>query len=216
MTVRSARESGFTLLELIVAAGILALIAVFSWRGLDTLIREREAITASQSTIDVMQRSFARVERDAMLASDVQLDGSGTMRLIGGGASSIEGAGAATVEYRLASGAWTRSVVGVDRAPLVMIDGIASLTMEAWAPGPRGGAWVRAKEIAAEPGPAPAVAGAQPPSASNQAPPPTPAGAPAGRSAQGTGAIAAATGVRIAFALADGTRIVRSFIVGGA
>jgi prepilin-type N-terminal cleavage/methylation domain-containing protein len=219
-------QRGFTLLELIVAAGILALIAVFSWRGLDTLIREREAIAASQATIDVMQRSFARVERDAMLASDVQLDGSGAMRLVAGGASSIEGAGPATVEYRLESGTLTRSVVGVDRAPLVMIGGIASLTMEAWSPAPRGGgAWVATKGVAVDaPPPAPGAVGG--PAAATPAPPGNPVQSPSTQSngtvppsaqapAGPAPVIAAATGIRVSLALVDGSRIVRSFIVGG-
>jgi prepilin-type N-terminal cleavage/methylation domain-containing protein len=229
------RERGFTLLELIVAAGILALIAVFSWRGLDALIREREAIVASQSVIDVMQRSFARIERDALLASDVQLDDSGSMQLVAGSAS-IEGVAATTVEYRLVDGSLIRSVAGVDRAPLTMIEGVTSLVMEAWAPGPRGGAWVRTKGVAPE-APSPAIVGAAngPNSGANAAPPGTPPGqqqqqpplpgtalpaqqqgnAPGTPPAVAPPAVAAATGIRMTFALADGSRIVRDFIVGG-
>jgi prepilin-type N-terminal cleavage/methylation domain-containing protein len=228
------RERGFTLLELIVAAGILALIAVFSWRGLDALIREREAIVASQSVIDVMQRSFARIERDALLASDVQLDDS-SMQLIAG-SSSIEGVAATTVEYRLVDGALIRSVAGVDRAPLTMIEGVTSLVMEAWAPAPRGGAWVRTKGAAPEL-PPPAIAGAAngPNNGANAAAPGTPPGqqqqqptppgtalptqqqgnAPGASPAVAPPAVAAATGIRMTIALGDGSRIVRDFIVGG-
>jgi prepilin-type N-terminal cleavage/methylation domain-containing protein len=230
------REHGFTLLELIVAAGILALIAVFSWRGLDALIREREAIVASQSVIDVMQRSFARIERDALLASDVQLDDS-SMQLIAGSAS-IEGVAATTVEYRLVDGALIRSVAGVDRAPLTMIEGVTSLVMEAWAPAPRGGAWVRTKGAAPEL-PPPVVSGAAngqnngqnngangaapgtPPVQQQPSPPGTALPTQQQGNAPGTPpvaappAIAAATGIRMTIALADGSRIVRDFIVGG-
>jgi prepilin-type N-terminal cleavage/methylation domain-containing protein len=234
MTCRSITryERGFTLLELIVAAGILALIAVFSWRGLDALIREREAIVASQSVIDVMQRSFARIERDALLASDVQLDDS-SMQLVAG-SSSIEGVAATTVEYRLVDGALIRSVAGVDRAPLTMIDGVTSLVMEAWAPGPRGGSWVRTKGAAPEL-PPPTVGGApsgqngtiaaaqgatpvqqqQPPLPGTALPAQQPGNAPGTPPVAAPPAVAAATGIRMTIALADGSRIVRDFIVGG-
>ncbi|MEO8936821.1 MAG: prepilin-type N-terminal cleavage/methylation domain-containing protein [Burkholderiaceae bacterium] len=227
MTRRPHRQAGFTLLELIVAAGILALIAVFSWRGLDTLIREREAIAASQAIIDGIQRAFARVERDAMLANDAQLDDGGTLRLVAG-ASSVEGAPAATVEYRLVSGALVRTVVGADRAPLVVLGDVTALSLEAWLPARGGGAWVKSKPPASEP----------PPPSTN---PPGKTAAAAGASAANTGAavptrsagvtnmtggvrtpqgaaapiVAAATGVRLSFDRADGTRVVRTFMVGG-
>ena len=223
---------GFTLLELIVAAGILALIAVFSWRGLDALVREREAIAASQATIDVMQRSFARVERDALLASDVQLDAQ-SMKLLAG-TSSIDGATGSNVEYRLAGGALTRVVAGVDRAPLTMIDGVTSLVMETWAPTPRGGSWVRVKGdptdgpvvVGAPNNGGPAVYGVSPMQAPQDPGPGTPAAASQQPGAAGaTSAPAApqnaappsnaATGIRMTIALADGSTVVRTFIVGG-
>jgi prepilin-type N-terminal cleavage/methylation domain-containing protein len=216
--------AGFTLLELIVAAGILALIAVFSWRGLDALVREREAIAASQVTIDGLQRAFARLERDALSASDAELDGAGDLQLVAG-LSSVEGTPAATVAYRFADGRLTRSVVGVDRAPLVLLDGIPALSMEAWQPGPRGGAWVRIKGPAMEvpvaraagSGIAPPVnlplanatspSDAQQPLVVNQPSPPSPQAAAA--------AVAPATGIRVTFLRADGQPVVRAFMVGG-
>lgn len=231
---RATFARGFTLLELIVAAGILALIAVFSWRGLDALIREREAIAASQSTIDVLQRSFARIERDALLAGDVQVDEDGTMRLAAGLASAGD-ASSPTVEYRLLGGALTRSVAGIDSAPQVLIDGVATLVAEAWTPAPRGGGWLRVKGAATEVvrPPAPPAPG----SAANNTPPNGAAGAgnttagPAqvGVQAPAAGApsaptnplqaigptVAAATGVRLSIVRIDGAKIVRSFLVGG-
>ncbi len=226
--MRRARERGFTLLELIVAAGIMALIAVFSWRGLDALIREREAIAASQAAIDVIQRTFARVERDALLAYDAQLEENGTMRLVAG-TSSIDGTPAATVEYRLLSGALTRSVVGTDAAPTVLLDGVTTLSLEAYVPAAGGGAWVRSKSAASEPV-RPRPDGANAPGNPN-----TPAVVPGAPPLRGSAApnipgvargsvqpaatgpiVAAATGIRLIFVRSDGSRVTRSFMVGGA
>ncbi len=223
-------SAGFTLLELIVAAGILALIAVFSWRGLDTLLREREAIASSQETIDAMQRSFARLERDAMLARDAQLDGSGTLRLVSGDAA---------VEYRFTDGALTRTGDGADEAnsaPMVLQAGIAKLVIEAWTAGAKGG-WVRTKGLATEPLAPPPQQGrpvgpgtslpttgtnANPtpvanPAASPTAPNPTAAaanGAAGPLTALGQPLVEAATGIRVSIARLGGTEVVRIFLIG--
>jgi prepilin-type N-terminal cleavage/methylation domain-containing protein len=223
-----AHSAGFTLLELIVAAAILALIAVFSWRGLDTLLREREAIASSQETIDAMQRSFARIERDAMLARDAQLDGSGALRLVSGEAG---------VEYRLVDGALTRRADGDAAAPMILQAGIAKLVIEAWTAGAKGG-WVRVK-AAATPPPPPASPPQQqqgqqgqqqplqtgvaatsnpevPAPAADNANNPTgntnPSGGPTVAVPQPI--VAAATGIRMSIARVDGTEVVRVFLIG--
>ncbi|MGI9026678.1 MAG: PulJ/GspJ family protein [Burkholderiaceae bacterium] len=225
----SHRAAGFTLLELIVAASILALIAVFSWRGLDTLLRERDAIASSQETIDVMQRSFARIERDAMLARDAEIDDSGALRLVSGNAA---------VEYRVVDGALTRATEGAS-APMVLQSGIAKLVIEAWTAGAKGGAWVRVKGLATEPlppppqQPRPAGVVASPNAASNPGAPPATANNAANSAALGTAAatgnanppagpltalgqplVAAATGIRLSIARVDGTEVVRIFLIG--
>ena len=212
------RDAGFTLLELIVAASILALIAVFSWRGLDTLLREREAIASSQESIDAMQRSFARIERDAMLARDAQLDDTGALRLV---------AGDAAVEYRLVDGALMRAIDG-ETAPLVLQTGIAKLAVEAWTAGTKGH-WARTKAAATEPvapppqPPRPAGviaqgsnAGANAPAAATASNPASPIAA----SAAGPAVTAPqppvppATGIRVSIARTDGTKVVRVFLIG--
>jgi len=56
---------GFTLIELLVAITILAIVAVLGWRGLDSIIRARVALTSSMEQTRGTQLSFAQLENDS-------------------------------------------------------------------------------------------------------------------------------------------------------
>jgi general secretion pathway protein J len=60
---------GFTLIELLVAIAILALIAVLAWRGLDQIVRGRDAIMESMADERVMALLFDQVAIDARQAA---------------------------------------------------------------------------------------------------------------------------------------------------
>ncbi|MBA5637228.1 prepilin-type N-terminal cleavage/methylation domain-containing protein [Duganella sp. LX20W] len=66
MTARrhSPRARGFTLIELLVAISILAIVAVLGWRGLDGIIRSRQALTAQMEQTRGMQLAFAQMQSD--------------------------------------------------------------------------------------------------------------------------------------------------------
>jgi general secretion pathway protein J len=57
-------QSGFTLVELLVAISILAIVAVLGWRGLDGIIRARVALTNQMETTRGMQLAFAQMQSD--------------------------------------------------------------------------------------------------------------------------------------------------------
>lgn len=77
-------QRGFTLIELLVAIAILAIVAVLGYRGLDGIVRAREALTAQMETTRGMQLAFAQMQSDgehlagqqeigrAMLGADAQ------------------------------------------------------------------------------------------------------------------------------------------------
>ncbi|HTD02349.1 PulJ/GspJ family protein [Undibacterium sp.] len=56
---------GFTLIELLVAITILAIVAVLGWRGLDSIVRARVALTSSMEQTRGTQISFAQLENDS-------------------------------------------------------------------------------------------------------------------------------------------------------
>ena len=58
------RRNGFTLVELLVAISILAIVAVLGWRGLDGIVRARVALTAQMEVTRGMQLAFAQMQSD--------------------------------------------------------------------------------------------------------------------------------------------------------
>jgi general secretion pathway protein J len=57
-------RGGFTLVELLVAISILAIVAVLGWRGLDGIIRARVALTNQMEITRGMQLAFAQMQSD--------------------------------------------------------------------------------------------------------------------------------------------------------
>ena len=58
------RRAGFTLVELLVAITILAIVAVLGWRGLDGIVRARIALTNNLDQTRAMQLTFAQMQSD--------------------------------------------------------------------------------------------------------------------------------------------------------
>ncbi len=67
--IAARRERGFTLIELMVAIAILAVIAVLSWRGLDQIMRGRQTITSAMEDERVFVQLFDQLRIDARQAA---------------------------------------------------------------------------------------------------------------------------------------------------
>jgi general secretion pathway protein J len=58
------RTGGFTLVELLVAITVLAIVAVLGWRGLDGIVRARIALNSNMEQTRGMQLAFAQMQSD--------------------------------------------------------------------------------------------------------------------------------------------------------
>jgi general secretion pathway protein J len=70
---RHLRPRGFTLVELLVAISILAMVAVLGWRGLDGIVRARVSLTEQMETTRGMQLAFAQMQSDCEHIADTDL-----------------------------------------------------------------------------------------------------------------------------------------------
>lgn len=69
---------GFTLLEILVAATLMALTAVLCWRGLDSVLRARDRIVVASDDLRAMAVAVAQLEDDVRRAAPVRLTRVGT------------------------------------------------------------------------------------------------------------------------------------------
>ncbi|MDR5733234.1 MULTISPECIES: PulJ/GspJ family protein [Caballeronia] len=105
------RQRGFTLLEMLIAIAILAVIAVLSWRGLDSIIRSRATITNSMEDERVVAQLFDQMRIDARQAATDDEAGQPAVSLGNGSLQIVRGVFAPNtaprlqvVRYRLSSG----------------------------------------------------------------------------------------------------------------
>jgi general secretion pathway protein J len=64
MTPSTKNQSGFTLLEVLVAIGIFSVVAIISYSTLDTYLDQRERLTSHYGKLERLQRLFILLQRD--------------------------------------------------------------------------------------------------------------------------------------------------------
>jgi general secretion pathway protein J len=75
-------QRGLTLVELLVAIGVLAIVAVMGWRGLDTIVRARVTLTQDLDNTRGLQLAFAQMQNDCtQIASPTLLQGRQALRV---------------------------------------------------------------------------------------------------------------------------------------
>jgi len=60
------KQAGFTLLELVIALAIFALLGLASWRLFDTVVRVQHSTSGHEQDLRSLQRAIGVIERDAL------------------------------------------------------------------------------------------------------------------------------------------------------
>lgn len=129
------RQSGFTLLELLVAIAIFALVAVMAYGGLNTVIRQSGIVQDATEKLGVRQHGLLQLQQDLTLAVDRPVRdalGGQVPAFLGGGVDllSLTRLGVANPwgepRAQLARVFWRLTGDQLERAELMPVDGTVS------------------------------------------------------------------------------------------
>ena len=153
------RAAGFTLVELLVAISILAIVAVLGWRGLDGVVRARITLTAQIEATRGMQLAFAQMQSDAEHLTDAAiiqnrpnlLAANDSMIMVRNVFREFEPTRVQVVAYRVVDGVlqrresmatrdlmqldamWRAATSGTDTtAPVALQSGVLGMTVQTW------------------------------------------------------------------------------------
>lgn len=105
-------SKGFTLIEVLVASAILALMALISWRGIDGMFKTQMALQSRSDATQTLQVGLAQWRTDldnmVVLQSTPALDWDGRVLRITRQHSQDPQAGVQVVAWTLGNGQWTR------------------------------------------------------------------------------------------------------------
>lgn len=76
-------QQGFTLIEVMVAIMLMALVSVIAWRGLDSVTRADQHLQASTEQTEGLLRALNQMQRDISLRASVELAEPGTAKEAG-------------------------------------------------------------------------------------------------------------------------------------
>ncbi|MEB0048382.1 MULTISPECIES: prepilin-type N-terminal cleavage/methylation domain-containing protein [unclassified Pseudomonas] len=67
------RQQGFTLIEVMVAIMLMAIVSVIAWRGLDSVTRADAHLQASTEQTEALLRTLNQLERDVAMRASIEL-----------------------------------------------------------------------------------------------------------------------------------------------
>ncbi|MDO4232085.1 MAG: prepilin-type N-terminal cleavage/methylation domain-containing protein [Lautropia sp.] len=160
---RTHPARGFTLIELLIAVGLLAILAVLSWRGLDTILQSRNRLVAESNGLRSLTIALAQLEDDLLqtwpirnLSSNIrpivvrqERNGGQELALVREVARRGEATRIQRIVYRVANGRLERGFSEQERQPggsgvvggavqaLIwqpILEDVRSMTLRGWVP----------------------------------------------------------------------------------
>lgn len=154
----SVRQQGFTLIEVLIAIALMAMVSLLSWQGLERVSAARDWLGEQSADQAVVLRTLGQVERDLNRAYAGAPAESGGSTLFPPGIQVGQSAGAALLDIVRATpegglwqritwrlrpdGLWRYSGTPAARYPLpepaegvLLMPGATSLAVRAWVPG---------------------------------------------------------------------------------
>lgn len=227
----SLRRRGFTLVEVLVALAVMAVLAALAWRGTDAMLRSREVNDEALGRSQRLATILTQWEQDLDALDDtgvvpaLSFDGR-TLRLTRGTPAGVQ-----LVAWAVRDGVWQRwtatpvtrggelqeqwlrsqQLLGNEATQVRLVDGVADWQIYFY----RGNAWSNAQSSAdLANARAPAQADAQSDAAAAPGEAASGGGSGGTGTATGTGGVAGAAG-RLREVLPDGIRLVVQFTAGG-
>ena len=152
------RQQGFTLLEVMIAILLMAVVSLIAWRGLDSVSRADRHVRRASEDSQALQRVFQQLERDLALRASVELlepplpgrEAPGKpllpalrvraerLELVRGGA--VPGSGLQRVRwfvrggtlYRAAAPLRARYPLPAPKAAVAVLDNVTAFNLRAW------------------------------------------------------------------------------------
>lgn len=183
VTPSMRRVAGFTLIELLVALGLMAVVSLLGWRGLDTVLRSRDGIVEQSDAMRALSIAFGQLEDDLRRSWPVRVPGAQPIGFrTGGDAGPVfevlreaPGVGGALVQravWRVREGALERGVAAwspdtagaAERSPPLpaqwqpLVDEVVAVTIRGFIPGQ---GWLGAESLSMRSSAMPGVAAPQ-------------------------------------------------------
>ncbi len=166
--MKPVRQMGFTLIELIVAVSLMAVLSIIAWRGLDAVLKARDNLTQVGEDMRSLTIAFSQMDEDLRRSWPIRqlLPGQAPIRFVPGvsgqgtqfemlreGGGALDGVRVERVAYRIREGWLERGFASFASGAVNqlspyewqrILSGVTQFKVKAWV---QGSGWVPAESL---------------------------------------------------------------------